>query len=112
RRRRTTYAKSLRQGRVALRGGNTPEEQVELQQKGSALAADIARRLKPLLAERDITGRSIIPYFNFAQKLGRLTRKHGGKTLQMAASDLIDLYEAKALDADILRAISRSLFDI
>jgi hypothetical protein len=112
RRHRTTYENALKKGRVSLHGGNTFEQQVELQHKGSALAADIARRLKPLLAESNITGRSIIPYFNFAQKLGRLTRTHGGKTLQLAASDLIDLYEAKTLDADTLRAISQSLFDI
>jgi hypothetical protein len=29
----------------------------------------------------------------------------------MAAADLIDLYEAKALDPDILRAIAGTLFD-
>ncbi len=32
--------------------------------------------------------------------------------LQMAAADLIDLYEAKALDGDTLRAIAVTLFGV
>jgi len=109
-RRHGTYAEALRKGRAALRGGNTLEEQAELQQVGSARAAAIARRLKPLLAERGITGRGIIPYFNFAQQLGCLSRKYADRSLQLAASDLIDLYEAKSLDGDTLVAIAASLF--
>jgi hypothetical protein len=30
----------------------------------------------------------------------------------MAAADLIDLYEAKSLDGDTLRAIAATLFDV
>ena len=59
-----------------------------------------------------IPGREFIRYNAFAQKLGRLTRIHGGKTLQIAASDLIDLHEAKALDGATLRALAQALFDI
>jgi hypothetical protein len=90
RRRRTTYERALKEGRVSLGGGNTVEEQAELQRQGSELASDIARRLKPVLQASGVTGRAIIPYFNFAQKLGRPTRKHGERTLQMAAEGLID----------------------
>ena len=112
RRHHTTYAVSLRKGRAALRKGSTVAEQAELHRMGSELASDIARRLKPVLEARDVTGRAFIPYYNFAQQLGRLTRNYGGKSLQMAASDLIDYYEAKALTPDILRAIAAALFDL
>ena len=107
-----TYAGSLKKGRTALRKGNTVAEQAELQQQGSEIASDIARRLKPVLEAHGVTGRAFIPYYNFAQKLGRLSRNYGGKSLQIAAADLVDLYEAKQLDGNILRAISQVLFDI
>jgi hypothetical protein len=112
RRRRTSYEDALKKGRATLRAGSTVKEQASLQEQGAALASAIARALKPVLAGRGITGRGMIPYFNFAQQLGRLSRKFGDKSLQMAAADLIDLYEAKSLDGDTLRAIAATLFGI
>jgi hypothetical protein len=112
RRRRTSYEDALKKGKAALRAGSTVKEQASLQKQGAALASAIARALKPVLAERGIFGRGMIPYFNFAQKLGKLSRKYGGKSLQMAASDLVDLCEAKDLDGEALRAIAESLFGI
>jgi hypothetical protein len=111
RRHHTTYAVSLRKGRAALRKGSSVAEQAELHRVGSELASDIARRLKPVLEARGVTGRAFIPYYNFAQKLGKLNRNYGGRSLQMAAADLIDLYEAKSLDGDTLRAIAATLFN-
>jgi hypothetical protein len=61
---------------------------------------EISRRLALLLAARKIPGQEFIRYNAFAQKLGRLSRKYA------------DLYEAKALATDILRAIAATLFDI
>jgi hypothetical protein len=110
--RRTSYEDALKKGRATLRAGSTVKEQASLQEQGAALASAIARALKPVLAGRGITGRGMIPYFNFAQQLGRLSRKFGDKSLQMAAADLIDLYEAKSLDGDTLRAIAATLFGI
>jgi hypothetical protein len=112
RRRRSTYAASLNKGRATLRKGSTVKEQVSLQEQGAALASAIARALKPVLAERGITGRGMIPYFNFAQQLGRQSRKFGDKSLQMAAADLIDYHEAKSLDHDTLLAIAATLFGV
>jgi hypothetical protein len=109
---RSTYEAALKKGRAALRGGNTVEEQAARQKAGAAFAAAIARELRPVLQSRGITGRGFMPYFNFAQKLGRLSRKYGGKSLQLAASDLIDLYEAKSLDDATLRAIAATSFDV
>jgi hypothetical protein len=60
--------------------------------RGIAQNRDISRKLAPLLKDRNIPGEQFIRYNAFAQKLGRLSRKYGGKSLQMAASDLIDLY--------------------
>jgi hypothetical protein len=112
RRRRTTYENGLKKGRVSLRGGNTIEERAELQKQGSILASDIARRLKPIMESRGVAGRAILPYYNFAQQLGKLSRNHGDKTLQIAAADLIDLCEAKGLDGATLRATAQTLFAI
>ena len=112
RRRRMTYEQALATGRAKVHGGNTAQEQAALQQQGAMRAAAIARALKPVLAEKGITGRAIIPYYNFAQQLGRLSRKYSGKSLQMAMLDLVDLYEAKSLDGDVLAEIAYSLFDI
>ena len=112
RRRRSTYAVSLNKGRAMLRKGSTVAGQAERQRQGSELASDIARRLKPVPEARGVTGRAFIPYYNFAQKLGRLTRNYDGKSLQMASSDLVDLYEAKSLDGDVLVATATTLFGI
>jgi len=112
RRRRTTYENALKKGRTRLHGGNTIEEQAELQRQGSVLASSIARRLKPILETRGVSGRAIMPYYNFAQQLGRLSRNYDGRTLEMAAADLIDLGEAKGLDGAALRAMARTLFGI
>jgi len=112
RRRHSSYEAALKKGQAALRGGSTVKEQAARQKEGAALAADIARRLRPLLQARGITGREFIPYFNFAQKLGRLSRTYSAKSLQMAASDLIDLHEAKSLDGDTLRAIAATIFGV
>lgn len=111
-RRRMTYEDALKKGRAPLHGGNTIEEQTELQRQSSVVASDIACRLKPILEARGVSGRAIIPYYNFAQQLGKLSRNYGGKTLEMAAADLIDLGEAKGLDGDTLRAIAATGFGI
>jgi hypothetical protein len=112
RKHRRTYAEALAKGRTSRRPAATIEEQSARHAEGIARNRDISRKLAALLKDRKIPGQEFVHYNAFAQKLGRLTRKHGGKTLQLAASDLIDLYEAKTLDADTLRAISQSLFDI
>jgi hypothetical protein len=112
RRRRGTYATALDKGRATLRKGSTVAGQTERHRQGSELASDIARRLKPVLAARGVTGRALIPYYNFAQKLGRLTRNYSGKSLQMASSDLVDLYESKSLDGDTLRTIAATVFGL
>ena len=99
-------------GQARLREGNTIEEQALLQKEGARYAASILHALKPILASRGITGRSTMPYFNFAQQLARLSRGYGGKSLQMAAADPVDLCEARPLNGDTLPAIARSVFGI
>jgi len=109
---RRSYEKALNKGRISRRRSGAPEEQIAGHREGSAHAAVIADRLRPVLAERGIPGGQFVSYFAFAQKLGRYARNYSGDTLRMAASDLVDLYEAKDIDGDTLRAIARSLFDI
>ena len=110
--RRSTFAEALSKGRVSRSGSSTIEEQSASHAKGIAQNRDISRKLAVLLAARNIPGSEFIRYNAFAQKLGRLSRKYGGKSLQMAASDLIDYYEAKSLDGDALRAIAANLFGV
>jgi hypothetical protein len=111
-RKRRTYAQALGQGRVSRSGSATMEEQLAGHARGITQNRDISRKLALLLKDRSIPGEQFIRYNAFAQKLGRLSRKYGGKSLQMAASDLIDYYEAKSLDHDALIAIALALFDI
>jgi hypothetical protein len=112
RRCRGTYAQALSRGRVSRSRSTTAEEQVTSHAKGIAQNRDISRKLAVLLRDRSIPGEQFIHYNAFAQKLGRLTRKHGGKTLQLAAADLVDYYEAKSLDGGTLRAIAATVFDL
>jgi hypothetical protein len=109
---RRSYEKALKRGRVSRARSGKVEEQAAKQKAGSAQAAEIADKLRPLLAARSIPGARFVAYFAFAQRLGRLTRNYKAKSLAMAASDLIDLYEAKSLDGDALRAIAAALFGV
>jgi hypothetical protein len=107
-----SYEEALRKNRISLGRANTVAEQSARQKAGAARASAIARELRPVLAARRIPADKFVAYFAFAQKLGRLARKYGGKSLQMAASDLIDYYEAKSLDHDVMVAVALALFDI
>ena len=112
RKRKKTYAEALSKGRVSRSPTASLEDQSARHAEGIAQNKEISRRLALLLAARKIPGQEFIRYNAFAQKLGRLSRKYADKSLQMAAADLVDLYEAKALAPDILRAIAATLFDI
>jgi hypothetical protein len=80
--------------------------------RGAIRASVIADELRPVLAARGIPADKFVVYFAFAQKLDRLSRICEDKSLQMAAADLIDLYEAKTLDGDTVRAIAAALFGV
>ncbi|MCX6844891.1 MAG: hypothetical protein NTX53_21730 [candidate division WOR-3 bacterium] len=107
-----SYEKALKKGRASRARSGKVEEQAAKQKAGSAQAAQIADRLRPILAARAIPGAQFVAYFAFAQRLGRLSRNYTAKSLAMAASDLIDLYEANSLDGDALRAIATTLFGV
>jgi hypothetical protein len=112
RRKRRTYAQALEQGRVSRSGSATMEEQSASHTRGIAQNRDISRKLALLLKDRNIPGEQFIRYNAFAQKRGRLSRTYADKSLQMAAADLIDYYEAKSLAGDALRAIAAALFGV
>lgn len=112
RRRPRTYGDALKRGRVALRRGSSVAEQAARQSEGAAHAARLAEGIRPLLAAKGIPGREFLAYFNFAQELGRLARSYSGKSLVMAAGDLLDRCEAKSLDGDTLRSVAAGLFGI
>jgi hypothetical protein len=107
-----SYEEALRKNRISLGRANTVAEQSARQKAGAARASAIARELKPVLAARGIPAGKFVAYFAFAQRLGRLSHTYADKSLQMAAADLIDLYEAKSLDGGVLRATAATVFDI
>jgi hypothetical protein len=109
---RRSYEKALKKGRVSRARSGKVEEQATKQKAGSAHAAEIADKLRPVLAACGIPGAQFVAYFAFAQRLGRLSRNYTAKSLAMAASDLVDLYEAKDLDRDVLAAIAAALFGV
>ena len=109
---RRSYERALKKGRASRARSGTTEGQATKQKAGSAQAAQLAAKLRPVLAARAIPGAQFVAYFAFAQGLGRLSRNYTAKSLAMAASDLIDLYEAKSLDGDALRAIAVTLFGV
>ena len=109
---RRSYEKALKKGRASRARYGMDEEQSARQRAGSNRAAEIADRLRPILAGRAIPGARFVSYFAFAQRLGRLSRNYSAKSLAMAAADLIDLDEAKSLDGDVLRAIAVTLFGV
>jgi hypothetical protein len=109
---RRSYEKALKKGRASRARSGTVEGQAAKQKAGSAHAAEIAAKLRPVLAARAIPGAQFVAHFAFAQGLGRLSRNYTAKSLTMAATDLIDLYEAKSLDRDTLLAICAGLFDV
>jgi len=103
---RRSYEKALGKGRISRGRSNMVEAQAAKHKAGSAHAAEIADKLRPVLAAHGIPGNRFVSYFAFAQRLGRLSRKYAGRTLAGAASDLVDLYEAKSLDREVLLAIA------
>jgi hypothetical protein len=107
-----SYEAALKKGRIPLGRANSVAEQAARQKAGAARAAGIARELRPVLTARGIPADEFVAYFAFAQKLGRQARTYADKSLQMAAADLIDYYEAKALDGDTLRAVAANVFEI
>lgn len=107
-----TYEEALSKGRISLSRTNTVAEQSVRQKAGAARASAIADGLRPVLAARGIPADKFVAYFAFAQKLGRISRTYADKSLQMAAADLIDLYEAKSLDGDTLRAVASIIFGV
>jgi hypothetical protein len=59
-----------------------------------------------------LSAQTLAIFDRFTQQLGRLSRKFGDKSLQMAAVDVIDYHEAKSLDRDTLAAIALVIFGI
>jgi hypothetical protein len=56
--------------------------------------------------------KSFVRYNAFASQVDRRHRRYGGKSLDMAVADLIDLAEAKGLDREILLAQSREVLKL
>ena len=112
RKRRCTYEQALRSGRGSRRTGEDIAEQAKNFTRAVKTNKEISNRVAGLLAARGVPGQQFIRYNAFAQKLGRLARRYSLRSLERAAADLIDLYEAKSLDPDTLRSIAELIFGL
>jgi hypothetical protein len=110
--RKPTYKQTLSRRRVSLAAHTTVEAQSARHHAGTRHAQNIGFRLRGLLDARRVPTDRFKDHFAYAQKLGRLTRNYSGKSLQLAAADLIDLYESESLDRDTLLSIATTLFDV
>jgi hypothetical protein len=67
---------------------------------------------KPVLNQHRIPAGEHTAYHAFVRKLARLCRTYSARVLSRAALDLIDRWEARGLDPEILRVLCRKVFDI
>jgi hypothetical protein len=109
---RRTYEQVLRKGRVALNKRGTVEDQAAGHAEAIRQNREISNTLSGLLKARKVPGREFVRYNAFAQKLGRLARNYHAKSLAIAATELVDLYEANGLDRATVLSIALVLFDI
>ena len=108
-RRRRTYKEALASGAVtrARRGG--AERQAAAHRKGIEHSREVSQVVRKALGEAGIAGKQFIRYNAFAMKLDRLSRNYGGKTFERASADLIDLYEAKGLNREVLLRLAEQV---
>ena len=67
---------------------------------------------KPVLVQHGAWPGEHPAYYAFVRRLARLCRTYSARVLSRAALDLIDLWEARGLDPEILHALCRKVFDI
>jgi len=109
---RRSYRTALEKGLADRRKALTIERQAELHRKAIEVNKETSRRVAAVLKARGIPGRQFVRYNAFAQIVARRARNYTGPTLAQAASDLVDLYEAKGLNRATLLALCADLFGL
>jgi hypothetical protein len=68
--------------------------------------------VRDLLTTLGVRTREFFWCFAFSRRLDRLSRTYSQKTLEIACLDLIDLWEFRGLDPNVMRAVSLCVFGI
>ena len=106
-RKRRSYAQAIQAG--TARAGSNIVRQVEEHRQASERSRAVSGVVKEVLAEHGIPGREFVRYNAFAYQMDKRQRRHGGKTLETARKDLLDLWTAKGLNPTVLSALADNL---
>jgi len=109
-RRNLTYEQAIEAG-LAPAGANV-ERQVKEHEQATARSREVATIVRRVLGEHGLPGRDFVRYNAFALQVDRRHRRYGGKSLDRAVADLVDLAEAKDLDRRMLDALSREVLNL
>ncbi len=104
-----TYEQMLRHGRVPKNAEATIPEQTERYQRAMRENRTISEKVRQVLLDQGVPLKNFIRYNAFAYRLSKRARRYSGKTLKMAALDLVDQWQAKGQDRKVLLAIASSL---
>lgn len=118
------YEKALRRGALPLKEKVSIEEQAERFRKAVQRNIEITRAVTELLRKLGSPRSRFGDYNAFAYQLGKLARRYSKKSLKMAVlnvaeaesairwQNLVDLWEFKGLDRDILIVVCREVFGV
>jgi len=105
-----TYEQAIQAG-LAPAGANV-ERQVREHEQATTRSRAVAAIVRRVLGEHGLPGRDFVRYNAFALQVDRRHRRYGGKTLDTAVADLVDLAEAKDLDRETLIALSHEVLNL
>ncbi len=112
RRKKRSYQEALEQGEASLGRSRTIEQQAVRHRRAAMYSREVSRIVRKVLLEHDVPLKQFIRYNAFAFRLDKLKRNYGEKTLERAAFDLVDLYEAKSLNREVLLHLCHEVADI
>ncbi len=109
-RKRRTYEQTIRAG--LARAGADVERQLKEHGEAAQRSREVSAIVRRVLGEHNAPGKSFVRYNAFASQVDRRHRRYGGKSLDMAVADLIDIAEAKGLDRSVLLVLSREVLKL
>ncbi len=107
-----TYPQSVEDGDVPTSTKELKKRQFRSYEKAMEHNREISHKVRQVLIEREMPLRQFIRYNAFAYRLDHAARNYTLKTLQTAAENLVDQWEAKGLNRPTLLAICREVFNI
>jgi len=109
---REAYAWQLAGGTCSASLKCSAEQQVNRYTEAQTANQALELQTKQVLIQRGIPGREYVAYYAFARALARLCRKYSSKVLARAAGDLIDRWEFRGLEPEVLLAVRDAVFFI